>query len=409
VSGEVASGFERVRAAFEQNFSERGELGAAVAAVAGGKPVVDLWGGSLDGGRSRPWRAETIVLVFPATKGLAAAAVAVAQSRGLLDYEAPVSRYWPEFAEAGKVEVTVRQLLAHQAGLCALDVRLDAARIGDWEFLTAALARQRPLWEPGRRHGYHAFTLGWYESELLRRVDPKGRRLPAFFADEVARPLGADFHIGLPEDRDPAGVATIHGWPGWKMMLHLGALPPRMVLAYMNPRSLTARTMGNPRLASPAEFDSEEYRHIEMPAGVGFGSARAIAAIYGDLAAGGRRLGLRAATLDALTAAPVSPTAAPTTWSCRPRRRIRSGGGGRSRAFALAAPPPSGHPAWAAPSATQIPRLVSALPTSPTGWATTCGRTHEISRFGTPSLSASDNSGLMTGIPFENGDSDPSP
>jgi CubicO group peptidase (beta-lactamase class C family) len=175
-------------------------------------------------------------------------------------------------------------------------------------FLTAALARQRPLWEPGRRHGYHAFTLGWYESELLRRVDPKGRRLPAFFADEVARPLGADFHIGLPEDRDPAGVATIHGWPGWKMMLHLGALPPRMVLAYMNPRSLTARTMGNPRLASPAEFDSEEYRHIEMPAGVGFGSARAIAAIYGDLAAGGRRLGLRAATLDALTAAPVSPT-----------------------------------------------------------------------------------------------------
>ena len=161
-----------------------------------------------------------MVLVFSTTKGLAAAAVAVAHSRGLFDYEEPVSRYWPKFAESGKQTVTVRQLLAHQAGLCALDVLLDSAKIADLGFLTVALARQRPLWEPGRRHGYHAFTLGWYESELIRRVDPKARRLPAFFADEVARPLGAEFHIGLPEEVEPRRVATIVGWPGWKMLFH---------------------------------------------------------------------------------------------------------------------------------------------------------------------------------------------
>jgi CubicO group peptidase (beta-lactamase class C family) len=303
----VAPGFEAVRTAFERNFAERGELGGAVAAFVDGLPVVDLWGGYLDVAHTRPWREETIVLVFSTTKGLAAAAVAVAHSRGLLDYEEPVSRYWPEFAQSGKQDVTVRQLLAHQAGLCAVDVRLDAARIADWGFLSEALAQQRPLWKPGRRHGYHAFTLGWYESELLRRVDPQGRRLPTFFAEEVAQPLSADFHIGLPRDRDPDGVATIHGWPAWKMLFHLRALPPRMVLAYMNPRSLTARTMANPRLTSPAVFDSDVYRHLEIPAGVGYGSARAIATIYGDLATGGKRLGLRSDTYRAIAASPVPP------------------------------------------------------------------------------------------------------
>ncbi len=183
VSGTVADGFESVRAAFESNLLERGEFGAAVAVWLDGKPVVDLWGGYMDAGRRRRWERDTIVLVFSATKGLAAAALAVAHSRGLIDYGEPVCRYWPEFAQHGKERVTVRQLLAHQAGLCALDERLDPRKLADFEFLAKVLARQRPAWVPGRRHGYHAFTLGWYESELLRRVDPRGRRLPAFFAE----------------------------------------------------------------------------------------------------------------------------------------------------------------------------------------------------------------------------------
>ena len=201
--GSVAPGFGAVREAFERNFTDRGELGAAVAVFIDGEPVVDLWGGCVDRERTRRWQEDTIVLVFSATKGLAAAAVAVAHSRGLLDYDESVSHYWPEFAQAGKEQLTVRQLLAHQGGLCALDCRLDPATIADHEQLAAALAQQQPLWRPGQYHGYHAFTLGWYESELISRVDPRRRRLSAFFADEIARPIDADFHIGFPHGRDP--------------------------------------------------------------------------------------------------------------------------------------------------------------------------------------------------------------
>lgn len=308
--GSVAPGFGAVRDAFERNFADRGELGAAVAVFIDGEPVVDLWGGFVDRERTQRWQEDTIVLVFSATKGLAAAAVAVAHSRGLLDYDELVSHYWPEFAQAGKEQLTVRQLLAHRCGLCALDGRLDPATIADHERLATALARQRPLWQPGLYHGYHAFTLGWYESELIRRIDPRGRRLSAFFADEIARPLDADFHMGFP-DGDPPNLAPIHGWPAWKMMLHLRALPPRMVAAYMNPRSLTARAMGNPRLKSPAEFDSPPYRRLEMPAAIGFGNARAIAAIYSALASGGAALGLQPHTLAAISAPPTPPSRGP--------------------------------------------------------------------------------------------------
>jgi CubicO group peptidase (beta-lactamase class C family) len=242
-----------------------------------------------------------MVLVFSTTKGLAATAVAVANSRGLLGYDDPVAAYWPEFAVAGKEGVTVRQLLAHQAGVCALDLKLDDTVIADWPRLSAALAAQRPAWTPGTRHGYHHVTLGWYESELIRRADPDGRRLPVFFRDEVAAPLDADFHIGLPDDVDPDRVATVEGWPAWKMIFHTGALPAGMVLAYLWPRSITARTMGNPRLWNPAQFGSRRYRSLELPAAVGFGTARAIAAIYGDFASGGVRLGLDHHTLDLLS------------------------------------------------------------------------------------------------------------
>lgn len=228
-----APGFEPVRRQFERNFTVRGELGGAVAAYLDGRVVVDLWGGY---------------------------------------YDAPVSGYWPEFAAAGKDRITVAQLLAHQAGLCAVDTPLTPALIADREALAAVLARQRPAWRPGHRHGYHALTLGWYESELLRRVDPRGRGLSAFFADEVAGRLGQDFYIGLPSDLAPNRVAQTVGWPAWRMLLHLNTMPAGMVLSYLRPDSLTARTMGNPRLSSPVDFASPEYRSLEIPAATGFGT-----------------------------------------------------------------------------------------------------------------------------------------
>jgi CubicO group peptidase (beta-lactamase class C family) len=307
VHGAVASGFEPVRERFGSMLAAPGELGAAV----DGRTVVDLWGGAADHTRAREWREDTLVLCFSATKGLSAAAVAVAQARGLLDLEAPVAAYWPEFARAGKQAVTVRQLLAHQAGLAALNLELNVEVIADWDRLTLALAAQHPRWDPGTRHGYHSVTLGFYESELLRRVDPQGRRLGAFFRDEVARPLGVEFYIGLPSSVPAGRVANVHGWPAWEMALHLRALPAAIVGAYMVRGSLTARTLGNPRLASPAEMDSPAYRALEFPAGTGVGSARALATVYGDLATGGQRLGLDAATFRSLTQLPLPPTGGP--------------------------------------------------------------------------------------------------
>jgi CubicO group peptidase (beta-lactamase class C family) len=194
IHGTVAPGFEEVEAEFRKNFRERDELGAACAIYHEGEKVVDLWGGYRDLERRFPWQEDTLVLVYSATKGLAGMTVAVAHSRGLLDYDERVSTYWPEFAQGGKESITVRQLLSHQAGLSGLDKSLDLATIADPQRLAATIARQRPAWEPGTRHGYHGISLGWYEGELIRRVDPKRRSIGGFFQEEIAEPLGA-LHI----------------------------------------------------------------------------------------------------------------------------------------------------------------------------------------------------------------------
>ena len=198
--GWVASGFEEVRAEFERNFAERGEIGAAVAAYWRGEKVVDLWGGRRTPTGTEPWNEDTLVLVHSTTKGLAAMTVAVANSRGWIDYDAPVAEYWPEFAQNGKGAVTVRQLLSHEAGLVWTDEPLGIEDLSDLDRVSRALARQKPAWEPGTRHGYHAMTIGLYMQELIRHVDPEHRTLGRFFAEEIAAPLGIEFYIGLPPE-----------------------------------------------------------------------------------------------------------------------------------------------------------------------------------------------------------------
>jgi CubicO group peptidase (beta-lactamase class C family) len=175
IHGHVSKGFEPVREAFAENFSRRKELGAACCVYHHGEQVVDLWGGIRNKATGEPWEQDTMVLVFSATKGFAAMTMALLHSRGLLDYEERVCTYWPEFAQNGKQDVTVRQLLAHQAGLFAFNERVDRSVIADLDRLAMVLARQKPAWEPGTRQAYHAITLGFYEGELVRRVDPQHR------------------------------------------------------------------------------------------------------------------------------------------------------------------------------------------------------------------------------------------
>ncbi|OBH01021.1 serine hydrolase domain-containing protein [Mycobacterium sp. E3247] len=310
ICGDVDTGYGKVADAFRASFRDGAEVGAAVAVYRDGVKVVDLWGGYRNGSAREPWRPDTMVNMFSTTKGVAALVVAVAVSRGLISYDARVAEYWPEFAQAGKDEVTVRQLLGHQAGLCALKPKPTLADVADPARLSPILAAQVPAWRPGTRHGYHAITLGWYESELIRRTDPAGRTLGRFMADEVVRPLGLDLHIGLPDSVDRERVAHVHNWARAETLLHLNVMPPGFVGASLNPVGLTARTIGIPRgvNAFNGDYNRDEVRRVEIPSANGIGTARAVARLYGSAATGGAELGVGGDTLEALTAPAHAPS-----------------------------------------------------------------------------------------------------
>lgn len=312
VQGDVDQGFGAVADAFRRNLAERGECGAACSAVVAGRPVVDLWGGHADRARTRPWRRDTLVPVFSTTKGLAAMAVAVAHSRGLLALDEPVATYWPAFAEHGKERITVRQLLDHRAGLAAIDEPLDLAILADPDRLGEVLAAQAPRWEPGTRHGYHAQSLGWYQSQLVRRVDPGHRTLGRYFADEVAAPLGIEFYIGVPDEVPAERIATIIGGGPVGSLLHLGDLPPAFVVALLNPWSLTHRVFRNPRaLARLTDVNRRELLRLELPSVSGTGTAAAVARAYACFATGGHELGIDRRTLDEIEAPARPPPGGP--------------------------------------------------------------------------------------------------
>ncbi len=306
IEGHVSAGFDAVRDAFAENFSRRHELGGACCVYHRGEKVVDLWGGVRNKSTGEPWQEGTMVLVHSATKGLAAMTLAVAHSRGWLDYEQRVCRYWPEFAQHGKETITVRQLLAHQAGLFAFDEPVDRSVVADLDRLAVILARQKPAWEPGTRQAYHAISLGFYESELLRRVDPHHRSLGQFFQDEIASPLGLDFYIRLPESIPNSRLATLAKPSPVAMLL---GFPIRLTLASLNRRSNIYRALiVNP--GSEVVHDEQRIyaRNLEVPSGGGVGTARAIAHAYSVFATGGRELQLRPETLHALSAPAIPAT-----------------------------------------------------------------------------------------------------
>jgi CubicO group peptidase (beta-lactamase class C family) len=306
IQGYVSKGFEAVRDAFLENFSRRKELGAACCVYRQGEKVVDLWGGIRNKATGALWEEDTMVVVYSATKGFAAMTLALAHSRGWLDYEERVCAYWPEFAQCGKETITVRQLLAHQAGLFAFDEPVDREVVADLDRLALVLARQTPAWRSGTRQGYHAITLGFYEGELLRRIDPRHRSLGQFFQDEIASPLGLDFYIRVPERIPNSRLATIV--PPTVIERLLG-LPIRLTLAAIYPRSNIYRALiTNPGSAIVHDETHVYARNLEVPAGGGVGTARSMARAYGVFATGGRELQLRRETLQALTA-PAVPAA----------------------------------------------------------------------------------------------------
>jgi CubicO group peptidase (beta-lactamase class C family) len=303
VEGHVSRGFEGVREAFTDNFAKRHELGGACCAYHHGEKVVDLWGGVRNNETGELWEHDTMVVVHSATKGLAAMTLALAHSRGWINYEERVATYWPEFAQQGKEKITVRQLLAHQAGLFAFDEPVDRNVVADLDRLADVMARHKPRWEPGTRQAYHALTLGFYEGELMRRVDPSRRTLGQFFQDEIATPLGEDMYIRLPESIPNSRLAPLAQPRAIDMLWFL----PMRLLA-MNHRSNIYRALVvNP--GSTVYLDEERVyaRELEVPSGGGVCTARGIAHAYGVFATDGRELGLRRETLDLLAAPAIPP------------------------------------------------------------------------------------------------------
>ena len=284
IDGEVEAGFEPVREAFEANFSQHGDIGAAVCVYQYGRPVVDLWGGTADPETGRPWTRDTLQLVYSATKGATATAAHMLAQCGELDLDAPVAKYWPEFAANGKADIPVRWLLSHQAGLIALDqpVPLDEALA--WHPMVAALAAQRPLWTPGTAHGYHGRTWGWLVGEVIRRVS--GRTPGRFFADEIAAPLRLDFFIGLPADERDRVSRMAYQRPDVDLTTVPAESVPEglreLVAAWRDPNSFSNRAYA---VTDPAEidFDAPAVQAAELPASNGISTARGLARMYAAL------------------------------------------------------------------------------------------------------------------------------
>lgn len=271
LQGYAATGYERVAATFEDNFRRRGETGAAFALYVSGELVVDLWGGVADPEREVAWGRKTIVPLFSATKGLTALCVLRAIERGQLDLESPVADYWPEFGAAGKSSITVRQVLQHEAGLAAVDRRLTLADVLAAKPAVQALAEQPPNWHPGTQHGYHAFTFGWLLDELLRRVT--GKSVGALVATDLAKPLGLDLWIGLPE-RHLERVARL--------------IPPefgaetRFSQQVQDSSTLQGRVFQNP-YTPHVLFNDPAVQRCEIPAVNGIGDAHSLARLYASM------------------------------------------------------------------------------------------------------------------------------
>jgi CubicO group peptidase (beta-lactamase class C family) len=279
IHGTCDDRFEQVSNVFSANLDAGDDLGASVAVFVAGEPVVDIWGGYLDEAKTTPWAKDTIINVWSTTKTMAALCLLILADRGELDLHAPVTKYWPEFAAAGKSEIEVRHVLSHTSGLSGWSEPMAIEDLYDWEKATSLLAAQEPWWEPGTASGYHALTQGYLVGEVVRRIT--GQTIGTFFANEVAGPLGADFHIGTPAPADDRVAPVVP--------------PPPLsaeMLAGFDPAGPAIRTLGNPPLDASVSY-TIPWRRAEIPAGNGHGNARSVATVQSVLACGGEANGVR--------------------------------------------------------------------------------------------------------------------
>ncbi|HCO59270.1 MAG TPA: hypothetical protein DIT58_03675 [Porticoccaceae bacterium] len=295
IHGACAPEFTAVRDAFAANFKDGKEVGASFALAQEGEVVVDLWTGHADAARKRPWASDTLINTYSTTKGMAATVVGVLADEGLIDYSAKVAEYWPEFAAAGKQDVTVAQLLSHQAGICGPRERVEMAELYDWDGLCAVLAAQWPFWEPGTANGYHAVVFGHIAGEVARRVTGRKKSLGQLFAEKVADPLGAgkDYYIGLPEAEDHRVAEMIPVSGAEQLGSGMGGSSKRM-----NDAMYCA--MAHPPLTAHIAND-RAWRAAEVPGANGQGNGRGIAKVYGALANGGALEGARIISPEGIT------------------------------------------------------------------------------------------------------------
>src|SRR3984957_19638391 len=277
IHGFADKGFEKVRETFAGNFTNKGDIGASFCVTRHGETVIDLWGGYADAAKTKPWVKDTIINVYSTTKTMTALTVLILADRGLIDFAAPVAKYWPEFAANGKANIKVSHLMAHSAGLSGWKEPLNKDDLYDLDKVTSLLAAQAPLWEPGTKSGYHAITQGYLIGEVVRRIT--GKTIGTFFREEIAGPLNADFWIGLPASED-------------HRVADLVPPPPGGAIGDMEQDEIQKITFNNPGV-DVSETRTRAWRGAEIPAAGGTGNARSVAEIHGILANGGVAKGKR--------------------------------------------------------------------------------------------------------------------
>jgi CubicO group peptidase (beta-lactamase class C family) len=286
IHGHCAKGFEGVRDTLAASFERGEELGASVAIDVAGETVVDLWAGYADAAETRSWEHGTIANVYSTTKGVVAILAHRLVEQGRLDLDAPVAKYWPEFAQAGKEKIPVRWLMSHRCGLPAVRHILPDDAPYQWDTMVAALAAETPWWEPGTEHGYEAVTYGWLVGEVIRRIT--GKSVGTVLREELAGPLGIDFAIGIPASED-ARCADLKA----PLPISPEGEPNLLQLILSDPTSVTALAFLNPpSLMLPGVVNSRAWRGAEIPGANGHGTARALARLYGTIANGGDRDGV---------------------------------------------------------------------------------------------------------------------
>ena len=308
--------FSKVREVFAESLAAK-EVGAAIAFTLNGESVVDLWGGYTAQDQANEWERDTIVNTYSTTKGMTALVAHRLIEQGLLDLDAPVAAYWPEFAQAGKGEAPVRWLLSHQIGLPAIRKPLPSEVLYDWDEMCAALAETEPWWTPGSKHGYHPVTYGFLVGEVIRRV--AGKSVGQLFREEVAEPLGADFHIGLAPEHHGRVSDLIGGLtpPPNPDKAKKGATVARVkgpmgdfMRDMTDPTTMVGAAFNNPKIKRGAH-NSPQWRQAEIPAANGHGNARALARIYGALASGGEIDGVRLLEPDSILRARTEQASGP--------------------------------------------------------------------------------------------------